>query len=214
MSAVFQRCLLLLLLLAGAAHGQTAVVEGRVALPNAKSAPVANKRYEVVSRGGVLSISPPLAVVYLEGVFPAPVQTPLRQVEQKGFMFLPALLPVQAGTRVAFPNLDDAYHNVFSYSPAKRFDLGRYRPDEKPVPSQLFDKPGLVTLHCDIHEHMRGIILVLDTPHFVTTAPDGSFRLQGLPPGTWRLKAWINSKTTLDLPVVLKPGALVKASFP
>ena len=62
---------------------------------------------------------------------------------------------MQTGTRVEFPNLDDTYHSVYSYSPAKRFDLGRYRRDERPIPWVLFDKPGLITLRCDIHEHMR-----------------------------------------------------------
>ena len=85
-----------------------------------------------------------------------------------------------------FPNLDDTYHNIFSYSPAKRFDLGRYPPNEKPTPSQIFDRAGLVTLRCDIHEHMRGLILVLDTPYFTITDPDGHYRLTKLPAGISR----------------------------
>src|SRR5439155_1298283 len=99
-------------------------------------------------------------------------------------------LPVQVGTKIEFPNLDDTYHSIFSYSPAKRFDLGRYRPEERPIPSEIFDKPGLVTLRCDIHEHMRGLILVLNTPHFVVTDANGRFRLGGLPAGQYTLKAW------------------------
>src|SRR5436309_10057486 len=81
----------------------------------------------------------------------------MKQMNQKDFAFVPPLLPVQTGTAVEFPNLDDTYHNIFSYSPTKRFDLGRYRPEERPIPSVLFDVPGLVTLRCDIHEHMRGL---------------------------------------------------------
>ena len=61
----------------------------------------------------------------------------------------------------------------------------------------MFDKAGLVTLRSDIHEHMRALVLVLDTPHFTTTDPEGRFRLAGLPAGRFKLKAWINSKTTL-----------------
>src|SRR5947208_9602393 len=112
--------------------------------------------------------------------------------------FIPTLLPIQASTRVEFPNLDDTYHNIFSYSPAKRFDLGRYRPDERPIPSQVFETAGLITLRCDIHEHMRGLILVLDTPYFITTGTDGRFDLRGLPAGRFKLKAWLSSKTTLE----------------
>src|SRR5437764_4653120 len=145
----------------------SATAEGRVELPKSHSAPVQAKRYEIVSKGGVLSTQPPLAVVYLDGSFPQPASPPTKEVTQKDLTFIPALLPVRVGTKVEFPNLDDTYHNIFSYSPAKRFDLGRYRPDERPIPSQVFDKPSLVTLRCDIHEHMRGLLLVLITPHFL-----------------------------------------------
>ena len=183
-------------------------------LPKHKNAPVMTKRYEVVTKGGVLATHPPLAVVYLDGVGSTPGPRPTKEVTQREMNFLPSLLPVQVGTRVEFPNEDDAYHNIFSYSPPKRFDLGRYRPDERPIPSQVFDKPGLVTLRCDIHEHMRGLILVLDTPHFAVTDADGRFRLAGLPAGKYTLKAWIDSKTVREQPVELKSGSTVTIDFP
>lgn len=190
-------------------------VEGRVELPKSHSAPLMNKRYEIVTRGGVLSTDPPIAVVYLEGSFPKAGPLPTRQVRQKDMAFIPGLLPVRVGTRVEFPNLDhDTYHNIFSYSPAKRFDLGRYRPEEKPVPFQIFDAPGLVTLRCDIHEHMRGAILVLDTPHFVLSDSQGRFRLGGLPSGRYTLKAWVSSKTTHERSVELKSGSTLHVDFP
>jgi plastocyanin len=191
-----------------------AVIEGRVPLPKTRTAPVMNRRYEIVAKGGVLSINPPLAVAYLEGSFPQSATPSVAQMTQKDLTFVPALLPVRVGTKVEFPNFDDTYHNIFSYSPAKRFDLGRYRPDEKPVPSVVFDVAGLVTLHCDIHEHMRALILVLDTPHFVVTDPEGRFRLTGLPAGHYTLKVWIDSKTTREFPVELTDGATVRADFP
>lgn len=90
-----------------------AVVEGRVELPKTHLAPVMSKRYEIVTKGGVLGTNPPLAVVYLEGSFSKPAALPTKQVAQKELTFVPALLPVQVGTRVEFPNLDDAYHNIF-----------------------------------------------------------------------------------------------------
>jgi plastocyanin len=191
-----------------------AAVQGRVELPKSRAAPVVAQRYEIVTTGGVLATRPPLAVVYLEGPFPKPTSHPEKEIVQKDLAFLPSLLPVQVGTKVEFPNLDDTYHSIFSYSPAKRFDVGRYRPDERPVPSEVFDTPGLVTLRCDIHEHMRGLILVLNTPYFVTTEPDGRFRLGGLPAGHYTLKAWIDSKTTREKPVELKNGATVHVDFP
>ena len=197
--------LLLLLLLPCIASAQCAI-EGTVELPKSRTAPVMTKRYEIVTKAGVMSTNPPVAIVYLEGSFPKKPSTAVKQVNQKDFMFTPGLLPVQVGTKVEFPNQDDSYHNVFSFSPAKRFDLGRYRPDEKPIPFQVFDKPGMITL--------RGIILVLDTPYYMVSGADGSFKLTGLPAGSYKLKAWINSRTTLEKSVELKPGATLKTAFP
>lgn len=205
--------LILLTLVPGGLMAQCAV-EGKVTLPRTRSTPVMNKRYEIVTKGGVMSTNPPLAVVYLEGLFAKPPALQVKQIIQKDFMFSPTLLPVQTGTKVEFPNLDDTYHNVFSFSPAKRFDLGRYRSDETPIPSQVLDKAGLITLRCDIHEHMRGIILVLDTPYFVVSDAEGGFKLRNLPPGAYKLKAWISSRTTLEKPVTLSSGSVLRVNFP
>ena len=199
--------------LSGVSFAQT-VVEGRVELPKSHAAPLVDQRYEVVTKGGAVTTSPPLAVVYLEGSFPPPKSPAVRQIIQKNLTFVPLLLPVQIGTKVEFPNLDDTYHNIFSYSPPKRFDLGRYRRDERPIPSQTFDTPGLVTLRCDIHEHMRGLVLVLATPHFVVSDSEGRYRLSGLPSGRYTLKAWLTSKSTLERSVDLKRGSTVRIDFP
>lgn len=207
------RCLAAVL--CGAASGlSAATVEGRVALPKSRATPVVNQRYEIVAKAGVLATDPPVAVVWLEGDFPKPVPAPVTQILQKDLAFVPSLLPVQLGTRVEFPNLDDTYHNIFSFSPPKRFDLGRYRADERPVPSQTFDVAGLVTLRCDIHEHMRALILVLATPHFTVTDGEGRYRLAGLPPGRYVLKAWIDSKTTRTQPVELAAESALRLDFP
>ena len=176
-----------------------AVIEGRVTLPKSRAAPVMNKRYGIVTEGGILSTNPPLAVVYLEGSFPGTTSPPTAQMAQK---------------ELEFPNFDDTYHNIFSYSPAKRFDLGRYRRDEQPVPAQRFDTPGLVVLRCDIHEHMRALILVLETPYFVLTDAEGHYRLGGLPAGRHTLKVWLDSKTTLERPVELQADSTLRVDFP
>jgi plastocyanin len=204
----------LLLLVVGGPVFAGAGVEGRVTLPKSRAAPVVVKRYEIITTGGVVSTLPPLAVVYLDGSFPKPASLPTKQIAQKDLSFVPSLLPIQVGTRVEFPNLDNTYHNIFSYSPAKRFDLGRYRSDERPIPSELFDQPGLVTLRCDIHEHMRGLILVLNTPYFVVTDPSGNYQMKGLPPGHYTMKAWIDSRTTREQPVDLKSGETLHLDFP
>lgn len=191
-----------------------ATIEGRVELPETGASAVMINRYEIVAKGDVLATKPPLAVIYLEGSFAegkAPAEAEMRQ---KDLAFVPALLPVQRGTRVVFPNLDDTYHNIFSFSPPKRFDLGRYRSDETPIPSVVFDRAGLVTLRCDIHKHMRALILVLETPHFVVSDGEGKFRLSGLPAGRYTLKAWLNSKKTLERPVELSSGATLRVNLP
>ena len=191
-----------------------AVIEGRVELPKATTVAVVNKRYQVVTKGGEVTINPPQAVVYLEGNFPKSATPPVVQMVQKNLAFVTPLLPVRAGTKVEFPNQDDAFHSIFSLSPVKRFDLGRYRPEERPIPSQVFETPGLVTLRCDIHEHMRGLVLVLETPHFTVTKTDGTFRLTGLPAGHFKLKAWVSSTKTHEREVDLKGGAQVRVEFP
>ena len=191
-----------------------AAIEGHVELPKAHSAPVVTKRYEIITKGGVVATDPPMAIVYLEGSFPKPAAQPVAQMAQKDLNFVNPLLAILVGTKVEFPNLDDTYHNIFSYSQAKHFDLGRYRPEEKPIPFEIFDQPGLVTLHCDIHEHMRGLILVLTTPHFTRSDTGGQYRLTGLPSGHFTLKAWVSSRTTLERPVDLKNGGTLHVDFP
>lgn len=200
-------------LVAAATSALPATVDGTVDLPKTRTAPVVNQRYEIVTNAGILSTNPPLAVVYLEGDFPRSEHLPVQQMAQKDLEFAPSILPVQVGTRVEFPNYDSTYHNIFSFSPAKRFDLGRYRSDEKPIPSVVFDTPGLVTLRCDIHEHMRALILVLATPYFVMTQPNGRFRLDGLPAGHYVLKAWVDSRTTREQPVDLREGETTHVDF-
>jgi len=207
------RCLWLLAWLFPRLAMAESVIEGQVALPKHHATMVVNQRYEIVAKGGIIAVNPPLAVVYLEGTFPKPAVLPVRQMEQKNLAFVPTLMAVQTGTKVEFPNLDDTYHSIFSYSAAKRFDLGRYRSDEKPVPAQVFDVAGLVTLRCDIHEHMRALILVLDTPHFVVTDADGRYRLEGVPPGRYVLKAWLDSRTVKSQPVEVTESATVHADF-
>jgi len=206
-------CWLLVLVLVRPGFGADAVISGTVPLPDSPPVAVMAKRYEVVSRAGVVSTVPPVSVVWLEGDFPPAESLPTVSLVQEEFVFEPALLPIRVGTTVDFPNFDPEYHNVFSYSAAKRFDLGRYLPSERPIPSEVFDVPGLVVVRCDIHEHMRAIILVIDSPYFVTSDTAGHFRLEGLPAGDFTLKAWIDSKTTLEKPLTLTDGATVSVTF-
>lgn len=187
-----------------------ATVEGIVKLPPAKTSSLAGSRYK---SGAIIGTpEPPTAVVYLDVKLAAPPGA-TNVMTQKNLQFGPGLLPVQKGTLVQFLHLDDEFHNVVSYSKDKRFDLGRYRKDE-PQPTVLFDKAGVIDLCCEIHEHMRGTILVLETPHFVKTDQTGKFRLENLPAGSYTLKAWVNLKTVWSAPVELKDGATLTVNFP
>jgi plastocyanin len=188
-----------------------AIVEGQVNLALMHKTPGVKPNVRYQNKIDVAAPEPPTAVVYLEGTFPPSTNLHAR-LEQKNYQFFPALLPIEKGTTVDFPNRDDDYHSVLSYSNAKRFDLGQYRKDDKPA-SQTFNTVGVVRLFCEIHEHMRGIILVLDTPHFVRTDKDGRFRLENLPAGSYKLKAWLEEKLVLEKPVELKDGETLKVDF-
>lgn len=206
--------LLLLLIVAANPARAGATIEGHVALPDKPSVDVINKRYQLNGEQVVIAPDPPAAVVFLDGQFPPSTQKISAEMAQKNIDFAPRLLAVQVGTTVEFPNQDPMYHSIFSFSETKRFDLGRYRSDETPVPSVVFDKPGAVVLHCDIHENMRAIILVLETPYFVKTDPKGNYRITNLPAGTYQFKAWLNNKTTLAKSVTLKDGETLHVDFP
>jgi plastocyanin len=202
-------------LAAGSVQAQV-VIEGTVQLPKPSFDRGLNQRYAASNDIPMAPTNPPAAVVYLEGNFAlqsANVPKSPAQVAQKNIAFAPDLLPVLVGTMVEFPNMDDTYHNVFSYSKIKRFDLGRYRKDEKPT-TVVFDKPGAVTIHCEIHERMRGTILVLETPHFQKTDTAGRYRLEHLPAGTYVLKAWVAGDDVRQRPVELKAGMTLHVDFP
>lgn len=194
-------------------------VEGTIRLLPPASGVPPSARYQLKSTGPVDVSIPRRAIVFLEGNFPSATDQPTAgdlpplTMEQKNFQFSPRLLAIRRGSRVAFPNLDDDYHNVFSYSKAKEFDLGRYRKDER-APTLVFDKTGIVELGCEIHEHMQAIIVVLDTPYFTSTDIDGRYRLENLPAGKFTLKVWLNKKTTWSESVELKAGQKLRVDFP
>ena len=108
-------------------------------------------------------------------------------MDQVNKEFVPEVLVVRTGTTVSFPNSDSVAHQVYSFSPVKRFSLPLYR--GKPYPPVVFDQPGIATLGCNIHDHMVGYILVTDAPHFGQSNAQGQWSHE-VPAGTYRVRAW------------------------
>ena len=133
----------------------------------------------------------PGAVAFLESPEAKRLVRPLAGAEivQQKLRFNPDVLVVPAGTAVRFPNHDTVRHHVYSFSPAKKFELKLYA--GVPANPVLFDQPGVVVLGCNIHDQMVGWVLVMETPYYVQgTAPDGSLRLDNVPAGSYQLRVW------------------------
>ncbi|MBI2357644.1 MAG: methylamine utilization protein [Deltaproteobacteria bacterium] len=109
-------------------------------------------------------------------------------VDQRNVKFIPRVLPVLVGTTVEFPNNDKTWHNVYSKSEAKEFDLGLYPAGE--TRSVTFDKPGVVRILCNVHPSMEAFIVVKDHPYFTTPDQRGNYTLNRVPLGQRRLEVW------------------------
>jgi plastocyanin len=155
------------------------------------------------------------AIVYLEsapaGAFEA--RDPMRgRIDQRNETFVPRVLAVTAGSLVDFPNNDRTYHNVFSLSKTKRFDLGRYAQGRSKA--VRFDRPGVVRVFCDIHSHMSAYVLVFSHPFFATTAPEGEYRIDRVPPGSYTVVAWYEGEVHDTRTVTIPPqGGPVDLDF-
>jgi plastocyanin len=148
------------------------------------------------------------AVIYFEtaprGAF-EDRESPHATLDQRNEAFVPHLLAITVGTVVDFPNSDRTYHNVFSLSKTKRFDLGRYGTGRSK--SIMFDRPGIVRVFCDIHSHMNAFILVFNHRFFAVTDADGRYEIDGVPAGTYTLSAWYEGAVRDQGSVTIAPDS-------
>ena len=111
-----------------------------------------------------------------------------RIIEQRDRQFAPHVMMVPVGSTVSFPNFDPVFHNVFSVSPTKPFDLGIFKNGESR--DVTFDKEGILRIGCNLHANMSAYLVVVAAPHYVVTQPDGKFRFKSLAPGKYKVRAW------------------------
>jgi plastocyanin len=156
-------------------------------------------------------------IVYLEGTFKAAeLLFPRREaaggtIRQVNEIFVPPVLAIQTGDTVHFPNDDPFFHNVFSLSGARSFDLGRYPKNQ--VRSVRFDRPGIVKIFCHIHSHMNAVVRVFDHPYFCKAGADGSFSIAQVPEGTYTLAVWHERLKVQRQVIRVQPGQDTAVDF-
>jgi plastocyanin len=153
---------------AGAAHGASVEVQ----LRDAAGMPVMDSVVYALPAAGALDGKP----------------GHIHVIEQVDREFVPYVSVIQTGTAITFPNRDPILHHVYSFSPAKPFEIKLY--SGKSPTEIVFDRPGVITLGCNIHDWMLGFILVVATPYFAKTDASGNARLRELPAGSYELHAW------------------------
>jgi plastocyanin len=174
-------------------------------------------------RPGVADLGTPAArdvpdllrsVVYLESAPRGAFETSdggRAVMDQRNETFVPHVLAITTGTTVDFPNSDKFYHNVFSLSKTRPFDLGRYAAgNSRPI---RFDRAGIVRVFCDIHSHMNAYILVFSHPFFAMTDAEGRYRIENVPPGTYGVIAWNEGTPSETRPITVPDGGIAELDF-
>jgi plastocyanin len=197
----------------------TATVEGRVVISRALS--TRRPRFRIYAEPG-MGAQPPAAteqdergniVVYVERVpeGTTPAEAERAVLRQHGERFTPHVLPVVRGAVVEFPNDDALFHNVFSLSRARAFDLGRYPRGSSR--SATFDRTGVVQVFCHIHSDMSAVVLVLDNPYFAVPDAEGRYQIPRLPAGDYTVLAWHERIRPIAHRMHLEPGQVAQLDF-
>jgi len=152
-----------------------------------EAASAASLRLLVVDQTGAPVKDAVIYAVPLNGKLPA-TKAAGAVIDQVKRQFVPLVSVAQTGAAVTFPNKDNIEHDVYSFSPAKRFELDLYH--GIPASPVVFDKPGLVVMGCNIHDQMVAYLLVVDTPYFAKTDVTGAASIENLPAGAYKMTAW------------------------
>ena len=187
----------------GEVAAQTGTVEGLVTLEAPPRPRRTADRYATAPTPARQVQQLPTVVFLKEAVGGRPPARTLSMVQQDT-AFSPGTVVIPVGGSVDFPNADPFFHNVFSYSTPQRFDLGRYPQGESKTVT--FDEPGIVSVFCEVHDFMRGAIVVVENGFHAIVGEDGAFRLTGVPAGEHTLVIWHPDHRTLERTVSVTAG--------
>ena len=193
-------------------------ITGTILIKKKLTRPSVTPSISVYQRGAAIKLgkdteSNPIAfersrvVIYLEGSEPASAEAtgrPPLQIQQIDRRFSPDLVVTPVGSTVSFPNMDPIFHNIYSLSKPKTFDLGSY--DKGETRRVVFPKPGVVEIYCHLHPNMAATVVV--TPNSWYACPDagGQYRIPSVPPGQYTLVAWHKSAGFFRKPIVVESG--------
>jgi plastocyanin len=153
-------------------------------------------------------------VIYLEGSSAAgssPAGPANFTIEQLNRRFTPDLVVLPVGSTVSFPNMDPIFHNIFSLSKAKSFDLGSY--DKGKTREVVFPKPGVVDIYCHLHPNMAATIVVTPNRWYTRSDKSGQYRIEDVPPGKYTVVAWHKSAGFFKKSIVVEAGQNPVADF-
>jgi plastocyanin len=188
-----------------AQHDKGGTIEGRVVVPMQPARRRAERYFDATAPAATPRVQSIPAVVFIRGtVEGGQRRVAAMRLAQRDTAFTPAVLVVPVGSTVEFPNQDDFFHNVFSYSSPKRFDLGRYpRGESKSV---RFDEPGIVRIYCEVHESMRSAVIVTENPYYAVVADNGNFAIDDVPAGSHVLEIWHSDHDVRTMTVEVEAG--------
>jgi plastocyanin len=204
-------------LLAGADIHGTIVIERKLTRRNVTASAGMYQRGAAVALGAdgeedALAFERSHVAIYIEGAADLPVPGVVKaSIEQRDRRFAPDLVVIPAGSAVSFPNFDPIFHNVFSLSKAKSFDLGNY-PDGQSR-TVTFPAPGLVAVYCHLHSNMSATIVVAPNRWATRADGKGGFTLADVPPGTYSVVAWHKTAGSFRRSIVIGAKSDVDLSF-